>query len=79
MSSAAQKQLDCKGLMALVFVIRTCLGLPRRCNGKESNCNTGDTICGFDPWIGKIPWRRKWQPIPVYLPEKSRGQKTLVS
>ena len=26
---------------------------------------------GFDPWVGKIPWRRKWQPIPVFLPEKS--------
>ena len=26
---------------------------------------------GFDPWIGKIPWRRKWQPTPVFLPEKS--------
>ena len=22
----------------------------------------------FDPWVGKIPWRRKWQPIPVFLP-----------
>ena len=25
----------------------------------------------IDPWVGKIPWRRKWQPIPVSLPEKS--------
>jgi len=24
----------------------------------------------FDPWVKKIPWRRKWQPTPVYLPEK---------
>ena len=24
---------------------------------------------GFDPWVGKIPWRRKWQPTPVFLPE----------
>ena len=23
---------------------------------------------GFDPWSGKIPWRQKWQPIPVFLP-----------
>ena len=28
---------------------------------------------GFDPWLGKIPWRRKWQPFPVLLPRKSRG------
>ena len=23
---------------------------------------------GFDPWVGKIPWRRAWQPTPVFLP-----------
>ena len=33
---------------------------------------------GFDPWVGKIPWRRKWQPTPVFLPGKSHGQKSLV-
>ena len=26
---------------------------------------------GFDPWVGKIPWRRKWQPTPVFLPRES--------
>ena len=34
---------------------------------------------GFDPWIRKIPWRRKWQPSPVFLPGKSHGQSSLVS
>ena len=33
---------------------------------------------GFDPWVRKIPWRRKWQPTPILLPEKSYGQGTLV-
>ena len=33
--------------------------------------------CGFDPWVRKIPWRRKWQPTPVILPEKSDGQRNL--
>ena len=33
--------------------------------------------CGFDPWVRKIPWRRKWQPTPVFLPEKSHGQRRL--
>ena len=33
---------------------------------------------GFDPWDGKIPWRRKWQPTPVLLPGKSHGQRSLV-
>ena len=30
----------------------------------------------FDLWVGKIPWRRKWQPTPVFLPRKSHGQRT---
>ena len=34
--------------------------------------------CGFDPWVGKIPWRRKWQPTPVFLPRKSPGPRSLV-
>ena len=33
---------------------------------------------GFDPWVMKIPWRRKWQPTPVFLPVKSHGQRSLV-
>ena len=32
---------------------------------------------GFDPWVRKIPWRRKWQPTPVLLPGKSSGQRSL--
>ena len=31
---------------------------------------------GFNPWVGKIPWRREWQPTPV-LPEEFHGQKSL--
>ena len=31
----------------------------------------------FNPWVGKIPWRRKWQPTPVFLPGKFHGQKSL--
>ena len=33
----------------------------------------------FDPWIGKIPCRRKWQPTPVFLPREFHGQRSLVS
>ena len=32
----------------------------------------------FDPWLGKIPWRRKWQPTPVLLPGKSHGWRSPV-
>ena len=30
----------------------------------------------FDPWVRQIPWRRKWQPTPVFLPGESHGQRT---
>ena len=33
---------------------------------------------GFDPWVRKIPWRREWQPTPVFLPGESHGQSSLV-
>ena len=44
----------------------------------------GKSIClqcrrpEFNPWVGKIPWRRKWQPTPVFLPGKSHGWWSLV-
>ena len=33
---------------------------------------------GFNPWVRKIPWRRKWQPTPAFLPGKSHKQRRLV-
>ena len=30
---------------------------------------------GFNSWVGKMPWRSKWQPIPVFLPGKFQGQR----
>ena len=32
---------------------------------------------GFDPWVGKIPWRKEWQPTPVFFPRKFHGQRNL--
>ena len=32
----------------------------------------------FSPWVGKMPWRREWQPTPVFLPGESHGQRSLV-
>ena len=40
---------------------------------EKSACNAGDT----DPWVRKIPWRRKWQSTPVFLPGKPHGQRSL--
>ena len=50
-------------------------GLPCWLSGKESACQCRRP--GFDPWVGKIPWRRKWQPTPVFLPGESHGQRRL--
>ena len=50
--------------------------LPRCAVGKETACQCRRPK--FDPWVGKIPWRRKWQPTPVFLPEKSHGQRSLM-
>ena len=33
---------------------------------------------GFDPWVGAIPWRRKWQPTPIFLPGEFHRQRSLV-
>ena len=54
-------------------------GLPRWLSGKESACQCRRRRrWGFDPWIGKIPWRRKWQLSPAFLPGESHGQRILV-
>ena len=37
-----------------------------------------ETWIGIDPWIGKIPWRRAWQPTSAFLPGDSHGQRNLV-
>ena len=42
---------------------------------KKSACNVGDP--GFDLCVGKIPWRQKWQPTPVFLPREFQGQRSL--
>ena len=50
-------------------------GLPWWLSGKGSTCQCRRH--GFDPWVGKIPQRRKQQPTPVFLPGKPHGQKRL--
>ena len=45
-------------------------------SGEESACQC--RRCRCDPWVRKIPWRRKWQPTLVFLPGKFQGQRSLV-
>ena len=55
------------------------LGLPRWLSGKKFACNAGDIMrYGFDPCVGKVPWRRAWKPTPVFLPGESYGQRNPV-
>ena len=54
------------------------LSFPGGTNSKEYTCQC--RRCkrrGFDLWVGKIPWRRKWRPTPGFLPRKSQGQRSL--
>ena len=58
----------------------TAQGLPRWPRGKESAYQfRRHKRQGLEPWVGKIPWRRKWQPTPLFLPVESHGQRSLVS
>ena len=51
---------------------------PGEANGKEPTCQCRrHKRCGFDPWVGKIPWRRAWQPFPVFVPGESHRQRSL--
>ena len=47
----------------------------KNCNGMSKEMVL---LHGFDPWGGKNPWRRAWQPTLIFLPGKSHGQRSLV-
>ena len=53
-------------------------GLPRWLSGKESAWQCREQKRHrFNPWVGKIPWGRKWHPTPVFLPGRPHGQRSL--
>ena len=55
------------------------LGLPRWHSGKEPSCQCKRyKKLKFDPWVRKIPWRKAWQPTPVFLPGEPQGWRSLV-
>ena len=64
--------------------VLTCLILTttHSCNFPGGLAGKSDCLqCGrprFDPWVGKIPWRRKWHPTPVFLPGESHRRRSLV-
>ena len=67
-----------KGLMIKIYkALINWMGFPGSTSGKEpaSHCRRHKN-CGFYPWVRKIPWRRTWQPTPVFLRGKSHGQRS---
>ena len=69
--------LQLLGLLHLQLNLR--LGSPGGTSSKESACQgRRHKKCELDPWVGKIPLRRTWQPTPVFLTEKFHGQRRLV-
>ena len=53
-------------------------GFPGGASGQEPTCQCRrPKRCRFDPWVGKIPWRRKALPNPIFLPGESLGQRSL--
>ena len=57
------------------FLLWCLSGFPGGSDGKEYACKAGDL--GSIPWVGKIPWRRAWQPTPEFLPGESHRQRSL--
>ena len=66
-----QKEVTTKEKILGFGVCPPVLGLPWWFSSKEPICQRRRRKRhGFDPWVGKIPWRRKWYPTPVFLPGK---------
>ena len=62
----------------LISIYEKYSGLPRWLSGKKSACQyRSHRRCGWDPWVRKVPRRRKWQPTPVFLLGESQGQRSL--
>ena len=69
---------DCTALLVIAHIFQSyilTLGFPGGTSGKEPSCQCRRSKRrGFDSWVKKIPWRKVWQPIPLFLPGESHGQ-----
>ena len=65
----------CAALFGYLNLFEKEAELPWWLSGKEPTCQC--RTLGFDPWVGKFPWRGKRQPTPVFLPGESHGQRNL--
>ena len=84
MSLLPHPENKCKEVSTIILIVNTefwpsppSSGFPGCANGKESACECERcNRSSFNPWVGKIPWSRKQQPIPVFLPGKLPGQRS---
>ena len=83
----ARKQVEWRQTIVCIITLDSlnCVWVQSRLNfpggptGKEPACQCRRCKrCRFDPWVGKIPWKRAWLPTPVFLPGESHGQRDLV-
>ena len=63
-------------LLNMESFLKVGTGLTSWLSSKEHSCQC--RRCRLEPWVRKVPWRRKWQPAPVFLPGKPHGQRSLV-
>ena len=75
--ASVTRKTDYKVILEIIYLIR--LGFPGGSSGKEPACQCRRRKrCRSNPWVGKIPWRRAWQPTLVFLPGESHRQRSLV-
>ena len=73
------KLLNVKQSKMLLAILHEMMEIPRWHSSKEfaRQC-WSHKRCRFDPWVGKIPWKRKYQLAPIFFPRKFQGQRNLV-
>ena len=72
--------LSCDSFNSMSQMQHSAMGFPGSTSVKDLTCQCRRCKrLGFDPWIRKIPWSRKWHPTPIFLPEEFHGQKSLVA
>ena len=66
------------GKVIIAFAYKYVFGWASQMALVVKNPPTNADVRGFNPWVGEIPWRRKWELTLVFLPGESHGQRSLV-
>ena len=73
-----QKEAEKKPIYIYIYIHTIFPGGAVVKNPPANAKDAGDARRGFDHWVRKFPWRRKWQPTPLFSPAKSHEQRCLV-